>query len=486
MPRLPDFTALGEPQAPRTRVPIVSDQSAQIIDQAGLQLGQTLRQIGTQLEDKQSQLEQTQARSALLVSDIQTRQSFEGDPDWKTYTQRYQEKMSQNIDATEQTITNPRDRALFRAQANLDLARGTAAMAEQAQRKRVDAGHANTVMSLDALRQSSLSAPDEGTRAAAVGAAQQLINASVNTGDLTAEQGAMLKKQWTASYSEGAVQMLPYANQIDLLSKPKGTVADFLEPDKREEMLQHAILAKHVEEERALALQKQQEEIQQKAIQNVFLQRMQNNQLTTQDVLSSKLAPFGSGSKEEFLRMLKPTADKTDPALFNELFARAHLPDGTTGKLVDENQLNQYVIAGRLSMEDLGKLRGEIVGNKTTDGQSEEKLKEGLYNVAKNTLVHSNALIGLQDPAGEENLQRFTSWFIGEYAKQRAAGKSPQQLLSPDSSDYLGTRLQSYVKSPQQIMQSVLQSATQAPAANAVPRKEGESADDYLKRIGKQ
>lgn len=485
MPKIPDITAFGDRPTLNPRTPIVSDNSAQIVDQAAGQLAQTVAGVGRELQDRQSNLEQMQARSALLVSDIQTRQSFENDPDWKTYQQRYQDRMKSVLDSTAQTISDPRARAAFTASANIDLARGSAAVAEQAQRKRIDVGHANTVTSLDALRSSSLEATDGTTRAAAVGAAHQLIDASVLNGDLTAEQGATLKKQWTASYSQGAVQMLPFAKQIDLLSKPKGTVADFLEPDKREEMLQHAILAKQVEEERTLRLAKEAEEQRQKATQNSFLQSMTNGTLTPQTVLNSNLSPFGSGSKDEFLRMLNKDTSKTDPALFNELFARTHLADGNPGKIVNENDLNPYLISGRLSIEDLGKLRGEISGNKTTDGQSEEQLKKGLFEVAKSTLTRSNPLIGIQDPIGDENLQRFSSWFIGEYQKQRAAGKSPAELLNPDSADYLGKRLSSYVRSPQEIMQDTLQRAM-APSTSAVPRKEGESAADYLKRIGKQ
>lgn len=262
-----------------------------------------------------------------------------------------------------------------------------------------------------------------------------------------------------------------------------------LTPDQRVELEQRAkitISAQYTDAEHARELAKQQEEARQKITQNQFLQKMSGGQLSAQEVLNSNLAPFGSGSKDEFINMLKAKAVKTDPALFNELFARAHLPDGNPGKIVDENQLNPYLIDQRLNIEDLGKLREEISGNKTTDGESESKLKNGLFEVAKSTLTRSNPLIGLRDPIGDENVQRFTSWFIGEYAKQRQGGKSPQQLLDPESPDYLGKRLKGYVRSPQQIMQDTLESATQSPATNAVPRKAGESADDYLKRAGGQ
>lgn len=487
MPRLPDVTALGERPIPSGRRPIVGDQSGEIEATAFGRLGETIGQIGVQLDERQSNLELTQARSALIVADIKTRQSFQDDQDWQSYEQRYRDRMGSSIETIGKSIANTRARQLFQAQAQVDLARGSAAMSEEAQKRRIDLGHANTVDSLDALRTSALQAGDQSTRAAAVGAAHQLIDASVINGDMTSEQGAVLKKQWTASYSEGSVQMLPYDRQIELLSKPKGTSAEFIAPDKREEMLQHAILAKQVEEERAARLLKEQQEQQQKAIQNSFLQKMTDGALTPQDVLQSNLAPFGSGSKDEFLNMLRAESKgKTDPVRFNELFARIHLPDGTSGKITNDSQLNQYFVNGQLSLEDLQKLRNEVQGQNTAAGSDESKLKTGVLEVAKNSLTTSNPLLGIRDPVGEENLQRFTSWFLEEYAKQRTAGKSAQQLLNPQSPDYLGRQISAYVRTPQEIMQDTIQSATGAPATSAPARKSNESADDYLKRIGKQ
>lgn len=485
MARIPSVADIRLP-TPQPQREISTDQSGIILGQGLSTLGNAAIQAADEAQARQSQLEQTQARSALLISDIKTRQSLADDPNWQTYESRYQDQMSKAIDAAEQSISGTQEKQLFHASAQADMARGSAAVADQARQKRMDIGHANTLNSIDALRTSALQAPDEPTRASAVTAAHQLIQASVANGDLKAEEGVVMQKQWTTSYSQGAVTMLPYDKQIGLLSRPQGTVADFIAPDKREEMLQHAILAKHIEEERAVQMQKQREEMQQKITQNDFLERMQDGKLTTHDILASNLAPFGSGSKDEFLNMMKAGATKTDPALFNELFTRIHLSDGSNGKMSEENQLNSYVTAGQLSMEDLTKLRNEIQGDNTTEGKSESTLKNGLFEVAKSTLTRSNPLIGLRDPIGDENLQRFTSWFLDEYRKERNAGKTPHQLLSPDSSDYLGSRLSSYVRSPQQIMQDTLNSATQAPATSAPARKDGESPDDYLKRIGKK
>jgi len=319
-------------------------------------------------------------------------------------------------------------------------------------------------------------------------------NALFDAMPLTAEQRQQLKdkaeKEMAYNSVVGMIQMHP-ANMLATLKSGDSTdpAIRALSPEQRVQAEGHArqaINAQYIDQEHQLTLAKQAEELRQKQTQNTFLQRMSDGKLDAQTVLNSNLAPFGSGSKDEFLNMLKARdkAPKTDSATFNELFARINLPDGATGKVTDANQLNPYLIDGRLDIQDLDKLRAEVEHKGTADGEAEAKLKSGLIEVAKSTLTHSNPLIGLQDPIGDENLQRFTSWFLGEYQKQRGAGKSAAELLDPDSPEYLGKRIRSYVRGPQDIMQDVLKSATQAPG-QAIPRKEGESAEEYLKRTGK-
>jgi hypothetical protein len=90
---------------------------------------------------------------------------------------------------------------------------------------------------------------------------------------------------------------------------------------------------------------------------------------------------------------------------------------------------------------------------------------------------------------------------------QRSKGKSAQELLNPDSPDYLGKNIPQYVKTPQQLFKSLMPKKAQAPnmlsnltvepglaPAQAAPtykappkaapltRNPGESAADFLKR----
>lgn len=195
------------------------------------------------------------------------------------------------------------------------------------------------------------------------------------------------------------------------------------------------------------------------ATQNEFLVRMQAGDLTASDILGSNLEPFGEGSKDTFLRMLNKDANtiRTDPVLFQALFDRINRPDGDAAKITDENFLNQYVESGRLTFEDLNRLRGEIQGKKTSAGKMEADLRSTALQAAKVALTASNPLLGIRDPKGSERFLAFSAWFDAEYKAGRDDQKTPRQLLDPTSPDYIvGPGIEIFKRSQQQIIQDLI------------------------------
>lgn len=229
--------------------------------------------------------------------------------------------------------------------------------------------------------------------------------------------------------------------------------------------------------------------------QNQFLQQLSENKLSSKEILNSNLNPIGSGSKQQFLNMLernvKQAKIKTDPGTMANLFDRIHLPDDDPNKIWDENDLNTHFGKG-LDMTSLNQLRAEIQGKRTTDGKIEADLKKGLLNTAKSQLTKSNGLTGFKDPIGDEQYQKFMSSFLKEYAEKRRSGKSPQELLDPNSKDYLGNNIRNYVRTNDQIIRDLVGGTTKpaasttpsAPAAapQVAPRQEGETMTQYLNR----
>jgi hypothetical protein len=343
---------------------------------------------------------------------------------------------------------------------------------------------------------------------------QNLANL-VASGQLPREKAIQLETQGETALSKAAMRGWIDLNPAYAKEKLKsGEFDSTLGADGKAQMLgeiDQAVRAQEVEQERRIRQQERNTKIQQQKTQNHFLTAMTEGKLSSKDILGSNLEAFGSGSKEQFLNMMKMANSpdeklKTDATTMIALFDRIQLPDGDPNKLMDENELNGYFGRG-LSITDLNRLRDEIQGTQTDAGKMEGEMKRQMMEIARGKLTKSNPLTGFKDPIGDEQMAKFQINFMNEYKAQRTAGKSAQSLLNPDSPEYLGKNLMSYVRTPQQIMRDLapkrakpsdggLAVTTSTPQANATPgvyrapppakpnpRMEGESAAAYLKRI---
>ncbi len=307
---------------------------------------------------------------------------------------------------------------------------------------------------------------------------QQGIQNLVTTGGLPATAAGELQLKTQTELAKSAVRGWIKLNPDDAKAQlNEGKWDKYIDGDLKHQLFgeaDQATRAQSVEQER---LQKQYKEVivqQQTKTQNDFLQQMVDGKLSAKEILQSNLDAFGSGSKEQFLKMLeqqnKEKLEKlrTDPGVYVDLWDKVHLPDGDPKKIVDENQLNQYMGRG-LTVQDINVLRGEIQGKKTIAGSDEAELKKGLTDIAKGKLTKSNPLLGKVDPEGDIQYQKFLVGFLNEYGTQRKAGKTPQQLLSPESPDYLGKNIDQYQRSSQQIIRDLVKSGNKNTNANVAP-----------------
>jgi len=331
------------------------------------------------------------------------------------------------------------------------------------------------------------------------------IDNLVNSGQLPKSDALKLKTDGEKSLAKSTIRGWAELNPDYAKEKLKsGEFDKDLGADLKVQLfgeIDQAVRAKEIEQERRLKEQERVAKVQQQQTQNNFLVSLVDKKLTTKEVLSSNLDAFGSGSKEQFIQMLKTANSsesrlQTDGGTMISLFRRIHLPDGDPKKLVDENDLNGFFGNG-LSMVDLNRLRDEMQGKQTDAGRIESTLKKQVLDIAEGQLTKSNPLTGFRDPVGDEQMQRFMVYFLEEYKARRAKGESATELLSPDSPNYLGRNIRAYVRTPQQIMRDLAPKRTQrdglaltpvAPTSGAnAPkenqRKPGESPQDYLKRI---
>lgn len=228
---------------------------------------------------------------------------------------------------------------------------------------------------------------------------------------------------------------------------------------------------------------------------NGFLARLndptnEDGALTRQEVIASDLPAFGVGSKATFLDMLDqdPAAtQKTDPAVYNDLFLRIQ-----DGQITDEAELLPFVGQG-LKPSDVRLLGQDIAAmNKPAETAEEEYQKAtddllGDFLKAAKSQLDLTTLFG-KDPKGSELFYRFNFIAKRRYDAAVKAGEDPLTLLDPTSKDYLGKLLSAppFKRTPRDIMNSQLEALrglSGTPDENA--RQPGESIDDFLERTGK-
>ncbi len=127
---------------------------------------------------------------------------------------------------------------------------------------------------------------------------------------------------------------------------------------------------------------------------------------------------------------------KTNPALFNALFARALLPKGDPNRLGIE-ELGSHVGHG-ITAADFNSINARITGAGDPRKEIENNLMAQTFdNVRAHLGATKNPITGAVSPLGSDAFTRFNAWFQQEYALAIRGGKTPTQLLDPRSPDYL-------------------------------------------------
>lgn len=287
----------------------------------------------------------------------------------------------------------------------------------------------------------------------------EYVKSMVATGGLPAEKAIELQRMGDANLAEGAARGWMSINP-ELAKKQieNGQWDSYFGADQKKQLMGEAemhINAKETEAHRMKKLEKDAIEQRIDTTQTDMLNKIYGGNLSTRDILNSPDLDY-KAKKEMLGALQKHTTEslKTDPEVMKNLWDDIHAPEGSPHKIKNVNDLNKYVGAG-ISIPDLQKLRAEMLGSKTPEGQIEAQLKKGFTDIAKSQLTKSNPLTGMRDPLGDQQYQAFLSEFIPAYEKQKAAGKSPRDLLNPSSPEYMGKIINTYVKTPQQLQQEM-------------------------------
>ena len=160
---------------------------------------------------------------------------------------------------------------------------------------------------------------------------------------------------------------------------------------------------------------------------------------------------------------------KTYGSSFLNVFNRIHAAEGDPNKITDPKQVYSLVGNG-LTMSGLEKVRQEIAGKSTPDGEAESAMRAQFFRNAHGALTGTNDGLGLKDPKGEELYLRFMAQAYKAIDAGKSAGKTPAQLFDPASPDYVGKIIAGMKRTPAQFSQDLdgANGGTSAPAAAAV------------------
>jgi hypothetical protein len=237
MPRLPDIDDLGQRSIPQSRARFVAAARPGADIATGLN---DVAAAGFQITEREDRLTYAKSKSGLLMEDLKARSELEQDPDYETYEPRYRDRMKKAREIALGQIRSKTDRLAFEQDSDFDIERGALAVRGLSRTKEVDTGRASLDSILSTNRTAALEAKDSGTRTALIQASSDALRGAKEKGYISAQEEEGQWNRWTADYGEGFLDVQTLPKRIEVLSKPKGTPADFIAPDRRAVLLKAA------------------------------------------------------------------------------------------------------------------------------------------------------------------------------------------------------------------------------------------------------
>jgi hypothetical protein len=153
-------------------------------------------------------------------------------------------------------------------------------------------------------------------------------------------------------------------------------------------------------------------------------------------LLSAELDRQGSG------------AAKTYGAAFWPLYQRINAADGDPGKVNDPDALIAAAGPGNgLSAAGADRLRQELDLRATPEGEAEATMKQRFLAQARAQIGGSDPARGIADADGDALFLKHLATAIPTYDAGRAAGKTPVELLDPDSADSIASSIPIFQRS---------------------------------------
>lgn len=305
------------------------------------------------------------------------------------------------------------------------------------------------------------------------------------------------KREMAKAAVVGAIDLDP---KRALASLQLGHYNDYLDSNSQRELMVSAKVAINAQYTEAERLRKEQERLRKeevKQIQDSFIPLLDQNKLTSDTVIKSKLDPVGEGSKEHFLNVILARAKeaaKEKPFDKNWAMFSDVLKGIREKRITSESQIEQIFVessrANRgVDWEMLKSLRQEFNDMRTPQGEILSQTVKNFEEKFKHQIDKSNPMLGQIDQQGQTqygNWQRFVLDKVNEY---KSAGKDPYLLFREGAPDYLARPevLQVFQRTLQDSIKEgaerIRRGSTGAAPQSTLGSEPG-WVDNFLRRIG--
>lgn len=235
--------------------------------------------------------------------------------------------------------------------------------------------------------------------------------------------------------------------------KTKGDLLDFIPEDQRVSMLHTAtenVAANGIDGARRTKLQEQQIKDTSDSAENELLKNLysDNPTVTARSIVADERLTREAKERmivkaQQALTDANSKADKTYGAGFYDAYSKVHATEGTPGRITDPTELYSRVgPKGDLTVAGVDKLVTEIAAKKTPEGEAEAAYKKAFFDNAYTQMAGTDPLTKTKDPKGDEIYLKWLAQTMPAYEAGKKAGKTPVQLLNPDSSDYIGKSIE--------------------------------------------
>jgi hypothetical protein len=201
---------------------------------------------------------------------------------------------------------------------------------------------------------------------------------------------------------------------------------------------QQGVRADFVDQERIQKMQQDQVKGQQEQSMNGYLNQALDGKLSAEEIKNDQILTFEQ--REKMLNMMHTVANRgeqTDPKTFIDLFNRIHAAPGDPSKITNPEDLNAYVGNG-IGYQDVLRLRGELQGKNTPDGDAEAKMRDQTFKAVRGMVSGADEGLGIKDPKGDEIYAHAMNLMYKAIQDGKDKGTPADQLYDPQSPNWVG------------------------------------------------